>query len=149
MAITYAYTNKIQEGWGLLSNIEKMDPTYKNKAYRTYIQKVNQNPSDWRLRFRLGFAYYFAGKKELAINELKNVLIIDPYNVWAYGYIGLIYGEMNNIDPAIQYIKAGLKIDNLVAALHLLLSQAYYKKGDSWGGFVEASTAIRLKLQGY
>ena len=50
---------------------------------------------------------------------------------------------------AIKYIKDGLAIDQLVAALHLLLSQAYYKKGDSWGGFAEAANAVRLRALGY
>jgi tetratricopeptide (TPR) repeat protein len=149
LAITYAYTNHVQEGWDELKKVNDLDPDFKNVAYKIYSQKVIANPADWRLRFRLAFAYYFAGKKSEAIRELKNVLILDPNNVFAYGYISLIYGEMNEIDQAIEYAKAGLKKDNLVAALHLLLSSGYYRKGDNWNGFWEGSTAVRLKLQGY
>ncbi|MFA4906007.1 MAG: hypothetical protein WC645_05840 [Candidatus Margulisiibacteriota bacterium] len=149
MAITYAYTNLIQEGWDELKKVNDLDPNFKNTAYKTYSQKVINDPADWRLRFRLAFAYYFAGKKAEAIRELKNVLVLDPNNVFAYGYISLIYGEMNETDRAIEYAKAGLKKDNLVAALHLLLSSGLYRKGDNWNGFWEASTAVRLKLQGY
>jgi tetratricopeptide (TPR) repeat protein len=149
MAITYAYTNLIQEGWDELKKVNDLDPNFKNLAYKIYSQKVIANPADWRLRFRLAFAYYFAGKKPEAIRELKNVLILDPQNVFAYGYISLIYGEMNEIDQAIEYARAGLKKDELVAALHLLLSSGLYRKGDNWNGFWEASTAVRLKLQGY
>jgi tetratricopeptide (TPR) repeat protein len=149
LAVTYAYTNNILEGWDELKKVNQLDPDFKNKAYKMYISRVNAAPSDWKLRFRLAFAYYFNSKKKEAIKELKNVLILDPFNVWAYGYISLIYGEMGEIDQAIEAAKAGLKIDSLVAALHLLLAEGYYKKGDSWNGFWERATALRLKVQGY
>ena len=149
LAITYSYTNHIEEGLSLLKKVEQADPSYKNKAYRDYYSKVINDPSDWKTRFRLAFALYFAGRRIEAIKELRNVLILDPSNVWAYGYIALIYGELNEVDKAIEATKAGLKIDGNVAALHLLLSQGYYKKGDSWGGFLEAANALRLKAQGY
>jgi len=149
LAITYAYSNKVEEGWGLLKKVDQMDPNFKNKAWIIYTEKATQNLSDWKLRFRLGFALYFAGKKNEAIREFKNVLVIDPYNPWAYGYIGLVYGEMGETDKAIAAIRKGLEIDPLIAALHLLLSQGLYKKGDSWGGFMEAATAVRLRAQGY
>ena len=149
LAITYAYTNNILEGWNELKKVNELDPNFKNIAYKIYTKKVIEKPSDWRLRFRLAFAYYFIGKKQEAINELENVLVIDPYNVWAYGYISLIYGEMDQVDKAIDAAKKGLKIDNLVAALHLLLAEGYYKNNDGWNGFWERTTALRLKIQGY
>ncbi len=77
------------------------------------------------------------------------MLILDPYNVWAHGYISLLYGEMGKIDEAMDYAKKGLKIDSNVAALHLLLSEGFYKKGDSWRGFAERMEALRLKALGY
>ena len=149
LAITCAYTNNILEGWDELKKVNELDPNFKNAAYKFYAEKVTEKPGDWRLRFRLAFAYYFISKKQEAINELENVLVIDPYNVWAYGYISLIYGEMDQVDKAIDAAKKGLKIDNLVAALHLLLAEGYYKKNDAWNGFWERTTALRLKLQGY
>jgi len=149
LAITYAYTNHIEDGWAELKKVNEMDPSFKEKALKIYNRKVTAQPNDWKLRFRLAFALYFNQYKADAIRELKNVLIIDPYNVWAYGYISLIYGEMDDVDQAIEYAKKGLKIDDRVAALHMLLSQGYYKKGDNWNGFWEATTALRLKALGY
>lgn len=149
LAITYAYTNHIQNGWGELKKVNDLDPKFKDKAINLYIRKVIDNPGDWRLRFRLAFAYYFNDMKKEAIHELKNVLILDPYNVWAYGYISLIYGELGDIDKGMHYVKKGLEIDSSVAALHLLLSEAYYKKGDGWRGFLERMEALRLKALGF
>jgi tetratricopeptide (TPR) repeat protein len=149
LAITYAYTNNIQDGWSQLKKVNDLDPSFKKKAMDIFIRKVIADPGNWRLRFRLAFAYYFNDQKENTIQELKNVLIIDPYNVWAYGYISLIYGEMDEVDQGMHYVKKGLKIDSNVAALHLLLSEAYYKKGDGWHGFLERMEALRLKALGF
>ncbi len=149
LAITYAYTNHIQNGWNELKKVNDLDPEFKDKALKLYINKVIKDPGDWKLRFRLAFVYYFGDMKKEAIRELKNVLILDPYNVWAYGYITLIYGEQGEIDKGMYYVKKGLEIDSNVAALHLLLSEAYYKKGDGWRGFLERMEALRLKALGF
>ncbi|MEA3493693.1 MAG: hypothetical protein U9R38_04840 [Candidatus Margulisiibacteriota bacterium] len=149
LAITYAYTNHIQNGWSELKKVNDLNPKFKDRALKLYINKVIEDPGDWKLRFRLAFAYYFNDMKKEAIHELKNVLILDPYNVWAYGYISLIYGELGDIDKGMYYVKKGLEIDSNVAALHLLLSEAYYKKGDGWKGFLERMEALRLKALGF
>jgi tetratricopeptide (TPR) repeat protein len=149
LAIAYSYTNHIIDGMNTLKKIHQIDPTFKDKAKKIYIRKVTQDPDDWKLRFRLAFAYYAAGDKMDAIREMNNVLVIDPYNVWAYGYLALIYGELGEVDKAMELTRQGLKIDNRVAALHLLLSEGYYKKGDGWHGFLERMEALRLKALGY
>ncbi|OGC36298.1 hypothetical protein A2311_01380 [candidate division WOR-1 bacterium RIFOXYB2_FULL_48_7] len=149
LAITMAYTNNLIDGWANLKKTVELDPNYRKVGLDTYEQKVRENVSDWRLRFRLAFAYYFNERKKEAIRELKNVIILDPYNVWAYGYIALIYGELNDIDTAMDYTRRGLKIDSNVAALHLLLSEGYYKQGDGGRGWGERLEALRLRALGY
>ncbi len=149
LAIAYSYTNHIIDGMNTLKKTHKVDPTFKDRAKILYVKKVTENPDDWKLRFRLAFAYFAAGDKPDAIRELNNVLLIDPYNVWAYGYLSLIYGEMGEIDKAMETTKKGLEIDSRVAVLHLLLSEGYYKKGDGWHGFLERMEALRLKALGY
>lgn len=149
LAITMAYTGNLQDGWNNLKKTVELDPNYRKKGLTLYLKKVTEDPADWRLRFRLAFAYYFNDKKKDAIRELDNVLTIDPYNVWAYGYIALIYGELNDTDTAMDYTKRGLKIDSNVAALHLLLAEGYNRKGDKWRAFLEGIEAVRLRALGY
>ena len=149
LAITMAYSNNIPDGWSNLKKVAELDPEFRTKGLRLYLRKVTENPADWRLRFRLAFAYYFNDKKIDAIRELDNVLKIDPYNVWAYGYIALIYGELNEVETALAYTKKGLKIDSNVAALHLLLAEAYNRRGDRWGAFLEGLEAVRLRALGF
>jgi tetratricopeptide (TPR) repeat protein len=149
LAITQAYTNNIIDGMSTITKIPKIDPVFKNKALQIYIDKVKANPQDWKLRFRLAFVYYFNDEKKDAIREFDNVLILDPNNIWAYGYQALVYGDLGNVDKAIELAKKGLAIDSNAAALHLLLSEGYYKKGDSWKGWAERFEALRLRALGY
>jgi len=149
LAITMAYTNNIQDGWVNLKKTVELDPGYRQKGLEIYTKKVNEDINNWRLRFRLAFAYYFNDNKKEAIRELDNVLKLDPYNVWAYGYSALINGELGNLDAAMDCTKKGLKIDSNVAALHLLLADGYNRKGDRWGAFAEAMEAVRLRALGY
>jgi tetratricopeptide (TPR) repeat protein len=149
LAITMAYSNNLQDGWANLKKTVELDPGFRKKGLEFYIKEVTNAPGDWRLRFRLAFAYYFNDNKRDAIRELDNVLIIDPYNVWAYGYISLIYGELNEIDRAMDYAKRGIKIDSNVAALHLLLAEGYNRKGNKWNSFLEGLEAVRLKALGF
>jgi tetratricopeptide (TPR) repeat protein len=149
LAITYGYTNHLLEGIDTLKKINVIDPQFRFQALGIYIKKVIEDPGDWKLRFRLAFVYYFNDKKTDSVREFENVLKIDPYNVWAYGYMALLYGEMGEIDKAISITKQALKIDSNVAALHLLLGEGYLRKGDFWGGWAERMEAIRLRALGY
>lgn len=153
LAITYAYTNFIQEGWDELKKVNDMDPKFAPIALTVYSGLAAQYPSDWKIAFRLAFALYFNNRKIEAIEVLKKIPDMDPKDdpkrIWAYGYIGLINGELGNVDPAVDYVKKALEIDSNVGALHLLLASGYYKQGRNWEAFWEGVEALRLKAVGY
>ena len=153
LAITYAYTNHVEEGWDELKKVNEIDKEFAPVALEMYTKKVAENPDDWKLRFRLAFAEYFNERKQEAINQLYYISQMepkdDPKRIWAYGYMGLIYGELDEVDKAVGWVKKGLKIDSNVAALHLLLASGYYKQGRSWDAFWEGVEALRLKALGY
>ena len=149
LAITYAYSNMIEEGLNELKKVDEMDKTFAPKALKIYSKKAKLFPDDWKIRFRYAFALYFNNKKKDAINEFKTIIKIYPKNVFSYGYIATIYGEMNNVDKSIEYSKKALDIDSNVAAIHLLLGSAYYKNGQSGLGLQETLEALRLRALGY
>ena len=153
LAITYAYTNKIQEGWDELKKVHDLDKNFAPYALNKYTVLVAESPNDWKLRFRLAFALYFSDKKAEAIDEMKRIVDMepkdDPKKMWAYGYIGLIYGEIDQVTQGVKYIKKAIKMDSNVAALHLLLAGGYSKQGKSWDAFWEGVEALRLKALGY
>lgn len=154
LAITYSYSNRIEDGLSELKKVDKIDPKYAPKALKFYQKKARVFPNDWKLRFRYAFALYFNetrknNYKSLAIDEFKQVIRLDPKNVFAYGYIATIYGDMNEVEEAINYAKKALEIDPDVAAIHLLLGAAYYKKGQAGLGIQETMEAMRLRALGY
>ena len=149
LAITYAYSNKIEDGLKELKKVDEIDKSFAPKALKIYSKKARLFPNDWKARFRYAFASYFNNKKKEAIKEFENIIKIDPKNVFTYGYIATIYGEMNDVGSAIEYSKKALEIDPNVAAIHLLLGAAYYKNGQAGMGFQETFEALRLRSLGY
>jgi len=149
LAITYAYTNKIEEGLNELKVVDKLDSKFAPKALKIYSVRVKMYPNDWKTRFRYAFTLYFNKKKQEAIKEFERVIKLDPKNVFAYGYIAIIYGELDEVSEAIDYCKEAIAIDSNVAALHLLLATGYYKKGQSGLGVQETFEALRLRALGY
>ena len=153
LAITYAYTNKIEAGLDALKKTADLAggnvKGYSEQLIDRYYDLMKKNPKDWKIRFRLAFAYYFGGYKAYAIQELQNVANIQPGNAWPYGYMAVIYAEEGNWKQGIVSMKKAIAIDSNVAAFHLGLGQAYYKTGNSYGGFMETAEALRLKAIGY
>lgn len=149
LAITYAYSNRIEDGLNELKKVDEIDKTFAPKALQIYAKKARLFPNDWKIRFRYAFALYFNNKKKEAIKEFENIIKLDPKNVFSYGYIATIYGEMNDVDKAIEYSQKAIEIDSNVAAIHLLLGTAYYKKGRPGPGFQETFEALRLRSLGY
>ena len=149
LAITYSYSNKIEDGLNELKIVDKLDPDFAPKALKYYTKRVRLYPNDWKVRFRYAFTLYFNNKKKEAIVEFKKIIKQDPKNIFSYGYIATIYGEMDDMNEAIDYSKKALEIDSNVAAIHLLLGAAYYKNGQSAMGFQETFEALRLRALGY
>ncbi len=149
LAITYAYSNRIEDGLNELKTVDKLDPKFAPKALKIYSRKARLFPSDWKARFQYAFALYFNNKKKEAIAEFQKIIAMDPKNIFSYGYIATIYGDMNDVNEAIEYSKKALEIDSNVAAIHLLLGAAYYKNNQAALGFQETFEALRLRALGY
>ena len=125
LAMSYAYSGQIYEGWTIL---KKIPPEYAQEVVVEYNLKIEQDPTQWRYPFKAAFGYFFIKEKEKSIKLFKKVLEIDPKQYWAYGFIGLVYGEMGDADNAIMYCKKGLEIEPNATGIHFLLAEAYRKK---------------------
>lgn len=149
LAMTYAYANKIEEGWELLKKVNERDKLYAGKMVKKYTPIVKQDPKNWRNKIRLAFALFFNEQREEAILELEGIQKIDPKNFWGLAYQALIYGEGNDVDKGILLTKKALKIDKEVSSLHYLLGTGYIKKGWQLKGYSEIAEALRLKALGH
>lgn len=149
LAITYAYSNKIEEGLNMLKKVNELDKDYAPKALALYAKKAKYFPDDWKIMFRYAFALYFNEKKDEAIKQFQQIIKDHPDNVFSYAYIALIYGEQEKVSETIEWCKKALEVDNNVAAVHLLLAAAYYKNDQGVLGFQETFEALRLRALGY
>ena len=145
LSMAYAYSGLIEKGWGMLKRIPEYDKDYAPKVLAKYEPLTLQEPKEWRHHFKLAFAYYFKGDKKEAVNCFQTVLKLDPNNIWAMGFIALIYGEKERYDEAIALCKKALAIEPNAAAIHFLLGEAYRKTGNTMGFLSEIMTVGRIK----
>jgi len=151
LSITCAYIGRVEEAWNELKIINKLDKNYAVQAISIFSKKVRQNPSDWKARFRLAFAYYFYKEKnaqEKAYLELEKIAKMEPIgakNAWAYGYMAVMDGKKENWEEAIKLCKKALEIEPEAAAINFALGQAYLKTGHSIKATYRILRALRLR----
>lgn len=126
LAMSYAYSGQILEGWLMLKKVPKQ---YAPVVITTYEEKMQQDPTQWRYPFKCAFGYFFNGNKKQAIDLFHHVLVLNPEQVWAYGFIALIYGEMGDVDNTVIYCKKGIELEPNATGIHFLLGEAYRKQG--------------------
>jgi tetratricopeptide (TPR) repeat protein len=77
-AMVLAYMGKIEEAGAELKTINELDDSYAHKLIKSLEKQKQKNLTDWHLRFKLGFVYYFLfeeanGRIELAQRRIKRV----------------------------------------------------------------------------
>tara|TARA_Y100001970_G_C14181083_1_gene829879 strand:+ start:972 stop:1559 length:588 start_codon:yes stop_codon:yes gene_type:complete len=125
LAMSYAYSGQILKGWKLLKKIPK---DYAHTVIVTYEKRMKEDMNEWRYPFKCAFGYFFVGEKKQSISLFKRVIEINPRQVWGYGFIALVYGEMGEVEKAIEWCEKGLVIEPKATAIHFLLGEAYRKQ---------------------
>lgn len=142
LAMSYAYTGQIMEGWNMLKKLPK---SYSKDVIAKYEPMMRDNKTDWKAPFKLAFGYYFAKKKQDAIPLFEESYRRNPKNVWALGFIAFVKGDLGQTDEAIAVCKEALKQEPNATAIHFLLAEGYRRKGQ-YGKFM-SELAIVGKLQ--
>ncbi len=144
LAMSYAYTGRILEGWDTL---KKVDKSYAPVVIAKYETLSKKEPGEWRHFFKLGFGYYFQEKKPLAADSFERALSVDPSNIWSMGFLAFVKGDVGQVDEAISLCKKAIQLEPNAIALHVLLGVGYGKKGDYMGVAGEGMIAARLKTE--
>lgn len=74
-----------------------------DKAIAEYLESLRFNPDVAAVHSNLAFAYFDKGNLDLAIQENKKAIVIDPTNSNAFYGMALIYENMGNKMEAIRY----------------------------------------------
>ena len=144
LAMNYAYTGRIEKGWEIL---KKVPVPYADTVVKTYGAKVKSGQASWKDHFKLAFGYYFKDHKEDAKDEFRKVLELDPKQIWAMGFIGLIEGEQGHNQVGIDWCKKALAIERNATAIHFLLGEGYRRTGNYFGAMGEFMIVGRLKTE--
>ncbi len=134
LAMVYAYTGYIEEGWEELKRVNELNANYAAIAVPKYEALTKSDPTNWKYKFKLAFGYYFQDQKEKGQTQFQLILDQDPNNIWAMGFLAFLKGESGDIPTAISLTKKALTIEPHAPALHFLLGTAYIKKGDYLAG---------------
>jgi tetratricopeptide (TPR) repeat protein len=145
LAMAYARTPYLEAGWEALKRVNTLDPTFADKVVSRLEPKVALEPADAESRFRLAFAYYFQGKKELARAQFEQLVALTPRDPWAYDYLGFLQAEANLVDEAYKTWQQALTIDPNNAVAHYLVGQIYYRQGKFLQAAGEIANALKLR----
>lgn len=126
LAMSYAYTGQIRLGWGTLKQVKE---SYAKQVVLKYQPIIENDKTDWKSAFKLGFGYFFTKKKTKALEAFYIAKERNPENVWILGFIALVKGEMGKVDEAMKVCKKALKMEPNATGIHFLLAEGYRKKG--------------------
>ena len=145
LAMRYAYSGFIQEGWDLL---KELPDDYSDHVISKYDSIVNSQPNEWKPRFKLAFGYYFKDQPDQSIELFKSILKIHPNHPWTMAFMALVEGLEKTgkeaSESAIFWCKKALEQEPNATAVHLLIAEAYRRNGDVWVGMGHLMKAGQL-----
>ncbi len=99
--------------------------------------------------FNKGIQHYFEKKPELAIQEFKTSIELNPSNPGPYANLGFLYYDLGEMDTAYEYHRRALAIDPNQATAYYGLALVYRKWGDTANARKHWEEYIRLEPSGY
>jgi tetratricopeptide (TPR) repeat protein len=76
------------------------------EAIERFEQDLSENPDNWRVREKLGYAYLKTDQYDKAITEFEEVLRENPKRPYATYYLGIAYLKNGNRSKAIDVFKS-------------------------------------------
>lgn len=88
--------------------------------------------------------FYTAGRDDEALNELRDVMRIEPMNADAYLLTGRIYQRRGEHALAINQLKTSIFWDSKLIDAHILLGRIFLERGDRAQAIAYARNAIQI-----
>ncbi|HEV2762089.1 MAG TPA: tetratricopeptide repeat protein [Pyrinomonadaceae bacterium] len=103
--------------------------------------ETTPNPQDLVAKAR---ELYAAGRDDEALQELRNVLRVEPMNAEAYLLIGRIDQRRGDIQAAISALKTALFWDSKLVDAHILLGRIFFERSDRAMALSYVQNALKL-----
>ncbi|MGE0200418.1 MAG: tetratricopeptide repeat protein [Candidatus Melainabacteria bacterium] len=172
LAMAYSRTPFIEEAFKSMKRAKGLMKTspqgYANLDAKLaeYEDMLRYSPDDTMVLYRLAFGYFSKGygiEKNYIKNNpdapaiwydkaeetMRRVIALDPADAWARNYLGFLLININedaNLDEAMMLWEEAVAIEPLNPGAHLMLGEAYMKKGDLKKALQHSSAAIEGRL---
>ena len=136
LAMNYAYTGFLQEGFAELSALNKADSQYNKKILEDTSKELAIATGNWKTNFYYAFALYFNDRKDEAKDYFYKVVELSPEKSvkgWALGYIAYIYGEKKDWRTALKIIEDAIRYEPDGVGLYLAKGYGQQQVGDYFG----------------
>jgi tetratricopeptide (TPR) repeat protein len=150
LAMVYAYTGFLEEGFKELAIIPSLDPQFPEKILKRYLRKSKRSSATWETYFYLAFAHYVNDQKEQAILGFTTAaeMVEEPsIKGWIYGYKAYVLGEKKRWSNALETIEEAVKLEPDGAGLFFAYSVAKKETGDKLGAAVLLIKAAGLQAK--
>ena len=124
---------------------DSLSPKVINEVEGQYRWAIQQNSSDWWLRWKYGQLLEDLGNHNAVVRQYLLVLDHMPYCFEAYAKLGFLFGKEGNLDEAIAHNLEAIRIYPFFADAYFNLGLAYHVQGRSDKAVEHYSKAIRIK----
>lgn len=147
-AVCLSYMGKVEESRSMLKKVRALDPEFAAKALPRYLEQSRQDPADLKLKFRLGFLYYFGDKYDQALGIFREIADHAPagqLNAWALGYMAVIKSDQGKWSEAEDLVRRALRLEPDAYGLHAALAAALKAQGHLLAAVGEYFTALKAR----
>jgi tetratricopeptide (TPR) repeat protein len=145
-AVCLSYMGKVEESRSLFKQVRALDPEFAETALPRYLEQSRRDPANLKLKFRLGFLYYFGDKFDQALGIFREIADHAPagqLNAWALGYMAAIKGDRGKWNEAEDLARQALRLEPDAYGLHAALAAALKAQGRLLAAVGEYLAALR------
>ncbi|MCK5113226.1 MAG: tetratricopeptide repeat protein [Phycisphaerae bacterium] len=122
LGVTYQALAKLSQ------SIEEMQQ-HITRAVNVYIRALAIKPESFDTHLNLGVCYYQLGQPDLAEQQIRHALILNPHSRYANNNLAVICESQNRLPEAIEAYKNSLEADSDQPKIMMKLARAYTKTG--------------------
>lgn len=136
LAVAYSNLGEIKKATKLFKDLKKVKNRDQKleELIQNYKGDLQNSEYDIREINFLAFAHYTADNYKQANKLFKEIVSLDPENIWSYNYLAVTQHELKKYSKAKESLEKSLDIKD-DEYTHFLLGVNYYKQGNLFKAF--------------